>query len=65
MNLYFDEPQKYARMLSAILEALCHCRGYLLGVFPILNSISRHHFENSSVSLATNVIFSDKNYVLG
>lgn len=56
MNLYFEEPQKYARMLSAILEALCHCRGHLLGVFPILSRISRDSFENSIVSLLFGVV---------
>ncbi|CAG7827585.1 unnamed protein product [Allacma fusca] len=54
LYLYLEKGQKYARMLSCIVGALCACRGQLLGIFPVLNTIVGHSPEETSLTFVTN-----------
>jgi len=50
MHHYFEDSLMYARILSAILEALSSCRGHLLSVFPVFNKMAFQNYEEFIVS---------------
>jgi len=56
MHLHLEKGRKYTRMLSCVICSVCCCRGQLLGIFPVLNTIVKHSPDETSVSLDVSML---------